>query len=413
MPEVRRSGAGVQRRLRRPAARGGEVVIVEMQETRPRFPAELVVCSLEPWDEVWRRNQFLVRELLTMEVRLRVLFVEPPSDVGLAALRRQPLRGPSLRRAGERLWLLRPLKLLPRLLGPYADDSLVRQVRRAAGRLSLDRPVLWVNDSDFAPLLGKVDWPVVYDVTDDWLAASLTVRRLERRRQSEERLLREAAQVVVCSPDLVATRGESRDVVLIPNAIDAEHFRTPRPRPSDMPSAPVALYVGSLHEDRLDVDLCVETAERLRHVSLVFVGPSALSAASIGRLSAQSNVHLLGSRPYDIVPAYLQHADVVVVPHVVSPFTESLDPIKAYECLAVATPTVATPVAGFRELAGRLGVVPREAFPDAVRAAVDRGAPVAPAHDLPSWRTRAEQFADVLCNAASDGWSSRGQGGVR
>ena len=50
------------------------------------------------------------------------------------------------------------------------------------------------------------------------------------------------------------------------------------------------------------------------------------------------------------MPGYLQHADVVIVPHVVSPFTESLDPIKAYECLAVGRPTVATPVPGFREL---------------------------------------------------------------
>ena len=40
----------------------------------------------------------------------------------------------------------------------------------------------------------------------------------------------------------------------------------------------------------------------------------------------------------------------MIVPHLVNPFTESLDPIKAYECLAAGRPTVATPVAGFRDL---------------------------------------------------------------
>ena len=45
---------------------------------------------------------------------------------------------------------------------------------------------------------------------------------------------------------------------------------------------------------------------------------------------------------YEVVPSYLQHADVISIPHVVSPFTESLDPIKARECVAVGTPTVAT-----------------------------------------------------------------------
>ncbi|MGI8759162.1 MAG: glycosyltransferase, partial [Acidimicrobiales bacterium] len=106
-------------------------------------------------------------------------------------------------------------------------------------------------------------------------------------------------------------------------------------------------------------------------------------------------------RPYDDVPAYLQHADVIVVPHVVSPFTESLDPIKAYECLAVDTPTVATPVAGFRDRAGDIVVAPRERFCDAVRTALAepqtrrRAAP-------PSWRERAEQFASVLEASAGE-----------
>ncbi len=40
---------------------------------------------------------------------------------------------------------------------------------------------------------------------------------------------------------------------------------------------------------------------------------------------------LLGARPSADVPAYLQHADVLVVPHIVTPFTDSLDPIKLYE----------------------------------------------------------------------------------
>ena len=40
----------------------------------------LVVCSLEAWDEVWRRNQFFVDGLLERDPLLRVLFVEPPFD---------------------------------------------------------------------------------------------------------------------------------------------------------------------------------------------------------------------------------------------------------------------------------------------------------------------------------------------
>ena len=63
----------------------------------PAVPEELVVCSLEAWDDVWRRNQFLVRELLAMDVGIRVLFVEPPHDVLHGALRGRLPRGLGLR----------------------------------------------------------------------------------------------------------------------------------------------------------------------------------------------------------------------------------------------------------------------------------------------------------------------------
>ena len=64
------------------------------------------------------------------------------------------------------------------------------------------------------------------------------------------------------------------------------------------------------------------------------------------------------------VPAYLKNADVLVVPHVVTGFTDSLDPIKVYEYLAAGLPVVSTPVAGFREIGlAHVSVVPGEPFP--------------------------------------------------
>jgi glycosyltransferase involved in cell wall biosynthesis len=41
--------------------------------------------------------------------------------------------------------------------------------------------------------------------------------------------------------------------------------------------------------------------------------------------------------------------DVCIVPHRVSPFTESLNPIKLWEYLAAGKPIVSTPVPGFRD----------------------------------------------------------------
>lgn len=390
-----------------------------------RLPPELVVCSLEPWSEVRRRIRLLTEQLIDLDPHLRVLFVEPPADVPHAILRR---RWVELRhRAGrwetpDRVRVLRPHKWWPRLLGPFADRGLTRQVINATRALGMKSPVLWVNDAHYARLVTTTGWPSLYDITDDWTKSSITPRERRRLHADEETLFEECAAVVVCSPELARTKGKHGEVTLIPNGVDVTLFRSPAPRPSDLPPAPVVLYPGTLHEDRLDIDLCVSLARSLPEVRLVFLGPNSLSASSTLRLRRLANVVFLGARPYEEVPGYLQHCDVLVVPHRVTPFTESLDPIKAYECLAVGRPTVATPVAGFRDLGPPVVVVPADQFVDAVgrslaNAARGGGSPsairaLAPPHLSPtvvSWRDRAESFARTLADVWENGrWSSEG-----
>ena len=178
-----------------------------------------------------------------------------------------------------------------------------------------------------------------------------------------------------------------------------ELFRAPGPRPEDLPPGPVVLYVGSLHDERLDVPLVVELARARPDVQVVLVGPDFLSAAAEAELRALDNIHLLGSRPYERVPGYMHHADVVIVPHLVNPFTESLDPIKAYECMAAGRPTIATPVAGFRELGRPVVVAPGDHFVESVGAALAGDGPAGRSPDvttIPSWRTRAEAMVSVM-----------------
>ena len=208
-----------------------------------------------------------------------------------------------------------------------------------------------------------------------------------------------ADSVVVCSPTLAESR-RSRNVVLIRNGVDVSHFRAPQPRPDDLRASPVAVYVGSLHESRLDVSLVAELALRTPELSVVLVGPNHLTALSSKRLALVPNVAVLGPRPYSRVPAYLQHADVVFVPHVVTAFTESLDPIKAYECIAVETPCVATPVAGFRELRDEIIVAERENFVDAVRSALSQP-PSAHALLPRRWDDAAGEFEEVVVSTLS------------
>jgi glycosyltransferase involved in cell wall biosynthesis len=92
--------------------------------------------------------------------------------------------------------------------------------------------------------------------------------------------------------------------------------------------------------------------------------------------------------------------DALVLPHVVTDFTLSLDAIKAYEYLAAGKPIVATPTSGFQGLeAPGLSVVEAEVFVAAVAKAL--AGETTFSRLVPTWADRAREFATVLVGAGS------------
>ncbi|MGO4363014.1 glycosyltransferase [Terrabacter sp. 2TAF16] len=373
---------------------------------------DLVVTSLEAWDRVWRRNQHLVAGLLRGDPTLRVLFVEPATDPLHAALgASQPRLGRGLRPGPsldgirpEALWLLEPTKWLPRRVDRRVDERWARQVLRTARSLDMADPVLWVNDPSGALLVEATTWRSLYDVTDDWTLAERSTAETERVIAQEQVLLARCDEVVVCSPALAASKGQRRKVTLVPNGVDTAAYLVAHDRPADLPDAPVVLYAGTLHSDRLDVALCARVADALAgRGSLVMLGPDALKPSE-RRTLEQSGVVLLGARPSGDVPAYLQHSDMLIVPHVVTSFTDSLDPIKLYEYRAAGRPVVSTPVAGFRDVdEDRIEVADEGGFVDVVLGMLSGhppggtssrgGAPV-------DWSDRVDRMAAVIARLA-------------
>jgi glycosyltransferase involved in cell wall biosynthesis len=265
--------------------------------------------------------------------------------------------------------------------------------------MGFERPLLWVNDPAGATVLEATRWPALYDITDDWAEAERTPAEHERVLRDEALLIQHCREVVVCSPRLAQTKGALRPVTLVQNGVDLAAYQTPHTRPADLPDGPVAVYVGTLHTDRIDVGLCVRTAQALTgRGRLVLVGPVALDPPDRERLE-RAGVVVTGPRHRDEVPAYLQHADVLVVPHVVTPFTDSLDPIKVYEYRAVGRPVVSTPVAGFRELDDPpVHLAQADEFAASVRTAVpaETTFPEGADPDVPTWGQRVREMAAVL-----------------
>jgi glycosyltransferase involved in cell wall biosynthesis len=354
--------------------------------------------SLEDWDEIWRRNQFLCAILSR---RRRILFVGPPRTV-----RERDFRWTVPVHPG--VTFFRPWKVLPNrwTSGRRINEWLHRfQLRLLCRTLGMSRPTLWINDHAQGHLAGRLgEAGVVYDVTDDWTVFPQQEEDRRRTVAQDAALTRRADAVIVCSDALYAQKdGRCRSLHLIPNGVDLAHYErvsdASRARPSDAvwPS-PAVGYTGTVHAARVDLELLEALAQALPSVSIVLIGPSHLAP---GRLQRYPNIFLAGPRPYEVLPEYMRTFDACIVPHLMTPFTESLNPIKLWEYLAAGLPVVSTDVAGFRDYPDlvRLTRTPAE-FVAQVRAALDEGdrhqaaRRAVAAHN--SWELRAGQVSAIL-----------------
>src|SRR4051812_26371966 len=113
---------------------------------------DLIFVSMENWDEIWRRNQFVCAELARRHPGMKILFVGLARDVSndlrhgrIAAIRkRATYQLPEF----ENIVVTHPLKVLPNTfaLGRKINERLARRhVAKVARRLGMRRPVLWLN----------------------------------------------------------------------------------------------------------------------------------------------------------------------------------------------------------------------------------------------------------------------------
>ncbi|WP_375493129.1 glycosyltransferase [uncultured Jatrophihabitans sp.] len=342
-------------------------------------PVRVAVLSLEPWDDVWRRNQHFAARLVRDPAVRDLLFVTPPRG-GLAwrAQRHRPLPG---------VEVVTPPLLVPRRFGGYRVlGAWLRRATRSAD-------VLWINDPVAGVAALRPGVRAVYDVTDDWRSMPQADADARRTVTAEDILARRAT-TVVCSDEL-ALRWQQRYAVqptVVRNGVDVSAIRGAQPIEL-AGRAPHAVYVGTLHANRFDVALTAALAQAWPG-TVHLVGPIGLS--EIHRtLLTDAGARLVGAVPARDVPRWLVAADVLICPHVVDDFTLSLDAIKSHEYLATDLPVVATPSSGFQSLsAPGLTVVDRDRFVDAALVAAGAG-PVR--RDVAvDWDERAAQFRDVL-----------------
>ena len=150
--------------------------------------------------------------------------------------------------------------------------------------------------------------------------------------------------------DLIAQLRPTRpDTLLLPNAVTLEDWQQlPAAQlPADLVAARraerVIVYYGALAE-WFDWPLWIHAAKARPNWSFVLIGTAYDGdvAAVQARAAAAPNIHYLGPKRYDELPAYMQFVDVATIPFVLNAITHACSPVKLFEYMAAGKPIVTT-----------------------------------------------------------------------
>jgi UDP-galactopyranose mutase len=184
----------------------------------------------------------------------------------------------------------------------------------------------------------------VYDAMDE----------LSKFKFAPEHLL-DYEQELIDRSDIVFTGGSSLfeakkdrhdNVHCFPSSVDRAHFCKARARQfepgdqEDLPRPRLGFY--GVIDERFDTALLDEIAKMRPDWSFVMVGP--VVKISEDELPRRHNIHYLGARTYNQLPAYLSGWDVALMAFALNESTQFISPTKTPEYLAGGKPVVSTPI---------------------------------------------------------------------
>jgi hypothetical protein len=250
-------------------------------------------------------------------------------------------------------------------------------IARAVLHHGLTEPALITFDpllAGFAPAA----WAraVTYYGRDDWAAYPPRRRWWPAYEVAYERIRATSRAVLAISEPLINRIAPTGPHAVVPNGIDPEEWRSPRPAPSwfaNLPR-PIFTYVGTV-DGRVDEKFVEQLLDLGGSVALI--GPC-------GDQDRRARLHSMGivlgeAADRGEVSAIIHHSDVGLIPHGESTLTEAMSPLKLFEYRAAGLPVASVnlpPIAAEASNDARI-VLAQDAptgFADAARQALELGA---------------------------------------
>ncbi|MGC1303797.1 MAG: UDP-galactopyranose mutase [Caulobacteraceae bacterium] len=226
----------------------------------------------------------------------------------------------------------------------------------------VERPIAWYYTPmmlEFSRPVAETAAAVVYDCMDELSNFKFAPESLK----ALERDLVGLADVVFTGGYSLyeAKRGWHVNIHPFPSSVDRAHFAQARNMPAAQdPADQAALphprfgFYGVIDE-RMDIELLGKLADAHPEWSIVMVGPVVkIDPADLPR---RPNIHYLGGKTYNELPAYLGGWDVAMAPFAINESTRFISPTKTPEYLSGGKPVVSTAIVDVKRHYGELDAV--------------------------------------------------------
>ena len=314
-----------------------------------------IIAFAKDWHEDPTSNHHVLRELARSRrvLWLNSIATRTPKlgsgrDLGKIARKlREFARGPI--NVENDLWVTTPLALpLPHSATARAINRQVLRatIRALRLRLGIRRFQLWTFLPNVGDYVGTLDEDVaVYYCVDEWSMFGYLDR--EQTATAERALLSKVDAVFAINTALAdAKRAINANTFVSPHGVDHELFARALDDRTTVPTDLAALpgprlgFYGTLR-DWVDFELIAEVARARPSWSIALLGQVLCDVSAIRDLP---NVHLLGQKPHDQLPAYCKGFDVGIIPYRIDERMTFVNPLKLREYLSAGLPVVSTPV---------------------------------------------------------------------
>jgi glycosyltransferase involved in cell wall biosynthesis len=250
-----------------------------------------------------------------------------------------------------------------------------RKLLDAADRAGMRAPRLIASHPLHAAVADTTRWhQVTYYAWDDWSVHHAHRELWTAYERAYESIRARRLAVCAVTDQLLRTIAPTGPSMVVPNGIFPGEWAEEGPAPDwyEALPRPRFIYAGAVGE-RLDVDVLGRLAAAFPHATVALVGPMS-EPYHFDALRSRSNVVFAPNQSREAIRRILAASDVGIMPHITTPLTLAMSPLKVFEYIAAGLPAVVSDLPPVRGLHDRVSLADSaDGFVEAARSALAMG----------------------------------------